>query len=313
MQGTVLSDCRLCPHRCGVDRTAGQTGVCGVADRPRLSGYFARRGEEHWISGTQGSGMLFFSGCTQACVFCQNFDINLELGGNDTTAEALAEHMLFLQEEGCHNIHWVTPTQQLPFALEALERARSRGLTLPLVYNTGGYESVETLRMLDGVVDVYLPDFKFWSEELAWRYLRVRHYPEVVREALLEMNRQVGDLVLDGAGLATRGLAVRHLVMPGCLEDAGHVFDWIAKTLGPRIQVNVMPFYEPVYRASRHETIARATLHEEWCQAMERATAAGLTNLYRYPNRPYPRHQNPVLAGFLPNPAFSVTGAAGES
>lgn len=296
-----------------MDRTAGQTGVCGVSDRPRLSGYFARRGEEQWVSGTLGSGMLFFCGCTQACVFCQNFDINLELSGHDTTVEVLAEHMLFLQEEGCHNIHWVTPTQQLPFALDALELARSRGLTLPLVYNTGGYESVETLRMLEGVVDVYLPDFKFWSEDLAWRYLRVRRYPEVVRQALLEMKRQVGDLVLDDAGLAIRGLAVRHLVMPGCLEDAGHVFDWVAEALGPLTQVNVMPFYEPMYRASRHEEIARATLHEEWYQAMERATAAGLTNLYRYPSRPYPRHQNPVVAAFSPRPGVSIAGVVGGS
>ena len=295
----------MCPRQCGADRPAGEAGACGLADRPRLSGFFARRGEEECLSGTMGSGMLFFSGCTQACVFCQNHEMSLELDGHDTTVEALARHMLFLQEEGCHNIHWVTPTQQLPWALEALAMARSQGLALPLVYNTGGYESLETLRLLDGIVDVYLPDFKFWDESLAWKYLRVRRYPEVAREAILEMKRQVGDLVLDSHGLATRGLLVRHLVMPDCLDDAGAVFDWIASALGPRTTVNVMPFYTPMYRASQHPRIARRTTHEEWYRAMERATAAGLRNLHPHPDRPYPHHApdhlqapvRPVLAG----------------
>lgn len=233
--------------------------------------------------------MLFFSGCTQACVFCQNFDINLERVGDDLSVEELARCMLFLQDEGCHNIHWVTPAQQLPWALEALQQARDQGLTLPLVYNTGGYESVETLRMLDGIVDVYLPDFKFWDESLATSWLRVREYPETTRQALLEMKRQVGDLVTDHEGIARRGLLVRHLVMPGCLEDAGAIFDWIATALGPRTRVNVMPYYTPLYRADQYPRIAHPTTHEEWYAAMERASAAGLVNLEPHSGRPYPR------------------------
>ena len=287
---SLPSQCAMCPRQCGADRSAGEAGPCGLADRPRLSGFSVRRGEEGCISGTAGSGMLFFSGCTQACVFCQNHEMSLELAGHDTTVEALARHMLFLQEEGCHNIHWVTPTQQLPWALEALAMARSRGLTLPLVYNTGGYESLDTLRMLDGIVDVYLPDFKFWDESLAWRYLRVRRYPEVAREAILEMKRQVGDLVLDPHGLASRGLLVRHLVMPECLDDAGVIFDWLVSALGSQTAVYVMPFYTPMYRASQYPQIARRTSHEEWYRGMDRATAAGLRNLYPHANRPYPRH-----------------------
>jgi len=278
-----LNLCALCPRDCRVDRAAGTRGPCGLANEPLLAAADVRFREERCISGTRGSGMVFLSGCTHACVFCQNYDINLQFKGRKSSVAELADAMLRFQDEHrAHNVHWVSPTQQVPWLLEALANAKERGLALPLVYNTGGWESVEVLRELDGIVDVYLPDFKFWDDALSWKYVRVPRYAEITRAAILEMKRQVGDLVLDRDGIAQRGLMVRHLVMPDLLEDSGKIFDWIASALGPQTYVNVMHQYEPLYRASRHPAIARKTRTDEWRAAMRRARAAGLRRLYRY-------------------------------
>jgi putative pyruvate formate lyase activating enzyme len=238
--------------------------------------------EEPCISGKAGSGAIFLTGCTQVCAFCQNFDFNIERQGRVVSVEELTRWFLELQKAGCHNIHWISPTHQLPWLVEALNGARDRGLVLPVIYNTGGYERAQILRLLEGKVDVYLPDFKFWDEETAVRLLRVPGYPEAARSAIIEMKKQVGDLTLDSHGIASRGLLVRHLVMPGYLEDAKRIFNWLAEEVGPETHVNVMPVYQPLYRAHRHEQINRQVLPEEWHQAMDLARAAGLRNLIGY-------------------------------
>jgi len=210
--------CLVCPRLCKVDRLADGAGLCRVGRRAVVASHFPHFGEENCLRGRRGSGTIFFSGCNLRCVFCQNHDISWQLHGERVTPDGLAGMMLELQAIGCHNINWVTPEHVVPQILEALPLAVDGGLTLPLVYNTSAYDSPDSLALMDGIVDVYMPDFKLWSSELARRYLAKRDYPEVARHSLREMHRQVGDLVLDEHGMARRGLIVRHLVMPGLLR-----------------------------------------------------------------------------------------------
>ncbi len=214
-----LAACTLCPRRCGSDRRSGADGVCGIGDRAVVASAGPHFGEEAPISGRRGSGTIFFSGCNLLCSFCQNSDISHGRAGRTVTARELAGIMLQLQDTGCHNINLVTPSHIVPQVLAALDIAAGEGLTLPLVYNTGGYDSLDTLRRLEGIVDIYMPDFKYASGEVADRLSGAPDYPEVARAALTEMHRQTGDLVLDAAGVARRGLLVRHLVLPG--DQAG--------------------------------------------------------------------------------------------
>ena len=275
----LLGSCRLCPRHCVIDRASGSWGPCGVADVPMVGLSRPMPLEERCLSGSMGSGGIFLQGCTQSCVFCQNADINLEFEGKAESVGQLVDRFLALQHLGCHNLHFVSPTHQLPWLLEALAEARSQGLNLPVVYNTGGYESIEVLRLLEGVVDIYLPDFKFWDPKVAQKYLRVPGYPEVARAALVEMKRQVGDLEMDSRGLATRGLLVRHLAMPGFLDDARRIYEWIASELGPDTCVNVMAQYLPMHKADRFPEISEALHNQEWQQARAIAREAGLRNL----------------------------------
>ena len=278
-----LEQCRLCPRACGARRLDGERGTCRVARRARVSAAFAHHGEERCLSGTRGSGTVFFEGCPLGCIFCQNFDTSRGTAGEELEARELARLFLELEELGCHNLNLVTPTHVVPQVLEALALAIREGFALPLVYNSGGYEALDTLRQLEGVVDVYMPDFKLWSPALAARLLGARDYPGTARAALREMHRQVGDLVLDAHGIAVRGLLVRHLVLPGHLEQSAAILAWIAGELGPATWVNVMGQYHPAGRVSRGAVrwpeLARRLSAREGRLALEMARNAGLQRL----------------------------------
>jgi putative pyruvate formate lyase activating enzyme len=273
-----------------VNRLENKTGVCKSGRLARVTSAFTHFGEEDCLRGWNGSGTIFFSFCNLRCVFCQNWETSQEGDGTEVDADELATLMLDLQRRGCHNVNFVTPEHVVPQILEALAVAVPRGLRLPLVYNTSAYDSMESLRWMDGVVDVYMPDFKYWSPESAARVLKARDYPEVARKVIAEMHRQVGDLVLDGEGLAQRGLLIRHLVMPGALDDTNDILHWIAETLGRDTYVNVMSQYRPEGRVlrepERFRDLTRALLPEEYEQALDHARRAGLRRLdVRRPHR----------------------------
>src|SRR5512139_904044 len=235
-----LSACCSCPRKCRDNRLADEAGVCKTGRFARVSSYSAHRGEESCLSGWQGSGTIFFTWCNLRCPFCQNYDISYGGHGVETPPERLAEMMLELQGAGCHNINLVTPSHVVPQILEALARATEGGLRLPIVYNTSAYDSVESLRRLDGVVDIYMPDFKIWDPGMSTKYLAARDYPEVARRAIKEMHRQVGELKIDEQGLAKRGVLVRHLVMPGGVAGTREIMKFIVREISLHTYVNVM-------------------------------------------------------------------------
>jgi putative pyruvate formate lyase activating enzyme len=241
----ALESCRLCPRACDARRLDGETGTCGIGRRAVVSSAFAHLGEEDCLRGKRGSGTIFFAGCSLRCRFCQNAEVSWLGSGVEHEAGELAAAMLALQERGCHNLNLVTPTHVVPQLLQALSLAAEQGLRLPVVYNSSGYDRAETLALLDGVVDVYMPDFKFWRRDTAARYASADDYPEVARRALVEMQRQVGLLRFSADGLARRGLLVRHLVMPGLADESGAILEWLARELSPDTYVNVMSQYRP--------------------------------------------------------------------
>jgi putative pyruvate formate lyase activating enzyme len=271
--------CLVCPRLCKVDRLADRPGLCRVGRHAVVASHFPHFGEEDCLRGRRGSGTIFFSGCNLRCVFCQNHDISWQLHGERADPERLAGMMLELQALGCHNINWVTPEHVVPQILEALPLAVDGGLRLPIVYNTSAYDSAESLACMDGVVDIYMPDFKLWSSDLARRYLAKRDYPEVARDSLREMHRQVGDLVLDEQGMARRGLLVRHLVMPGLLDETEAILRFIASELGPGTYVNVMAQYYPAGRTGEFPEIDRHLYRSEFERALELADELGLRRL----------------------------------
>jgi len=276
----LLEDrCRVCPRLCRVDRLHDQPGLCGVGRHAVVASHFAHFGEENCLRGTRGSGTIFFSGCNLRCVFCQNHDISWRLHGERVAPARLADMMLELQQLGCHNINWVTPEHVVPQILEALPPAVEGGLRLPTVYNTSAYDSPESLALMDGIVEVYMPDFKLWSTERSRRYLAKRDYSEVARHSVREMKRQVGDLVLDEDGMARRGLLVRHLVMPGLLDQTEAILRFIAAELGPGTYVNVMAQYYPAGRTGEFPEIDRHLYRSEFARALEVADALGLKRL----------------------------------
>jgi len=276
----LLSPCRLCPRRCGAKRLEGETGFCGIGRLARVASYGPHHGEERPLSGRCGSGTIFFGGCSLRCSFCQNHDISQRPAGREVDAEDLASIMLTLQSMGCHNINLVTPTHVVPQILEALALVTQRGLSLPLVYNSGDYDSVEALELLDGIVDIYMPDIKYAAREVARALSGAEDYPEVNRAAVKEMHRQVGDLELDEKGLARRGLLVRHLVLPNNLAGTEEIAKFLAKEVSPRTFLNVMDQYYPTYKAFDHPEIARRITIVEFEAAVKAALDAGLTCLY---------------------------------
>ena len=276
-----LADCTLCPRKCHVNRIEDESGTCQTGRYAAVSSYFAHFGEERCLRGTRGSGTIFFSSCNLRCIFCQNYDISWQGEGRSVTPHELAEMMLSLQQQGCHNINFVTPTHAVPQILEALLLAAPRGLHLPLVYNTSAYDSADSLALLEGIVDIYMPDFKFWDAEKAHRYLNAPDYPEAARCAIREMHRQVGTLATDERGVALRGVLLRHLVMPGDAAGTADIVRWIARELSPETYVNLMAQYRPAGQvtAQHYTEINRLLSCEEFRQAYVAFRAAGLSRL----------------------------------
>jgi putative pyruvate formate lyase activating enzyme len=271
--------CVVCPRGCRVDRRADVAGLCAIGRHAVVASYFPHFGEEDCLRGRCGSGTIFFSGCNLRCVFCQNHKISWQVPGELVTPARLAEMMIELQAVGCHNVNLVTPEHVVPQVLEALPLAFARGLELPIVYNTSAYDSLDGLRLMEGIVDVYMPDFKLWTSEAARRYLKRADYPDVARETIVEMNRQVGDLVLDERGLAQRGLIVRHLIIPGLLQETEAILRFVAEGLGTGTYVNLMAQYYVSGRVGQngqYEEIARGVHREEYEQALALARELGL-------------------------------------
>ncbi len=276
-----LQSCRLCPRDCDVNRLDNHVGVCKTGRHAIVSSHFAHFGEEECLRGTRGSGTIFFSHCNLRCVFCQNYDISWLGEGVLTLPGVLAEMMLHLQRIGCHNINFVTPEHVVPQILEALLLAIEEGLRLPLVYNTGAYDSLESMKLMDGVVDIYMPDFKLWRAESARHYLKAPNYPDAARRAILEMHRQVGPLVFDEHGVALRGLLIRHLVMPGFAAETREILKWIAEELGQDTYVNLMDQYCPAGKVGNADyvEINRRVTSKEYEAALEAAYSVGLRRL----------------------------------
>jgi putative pyruvate formate lyase activating enzyme len=263
-----------------VDRTAGETGTCKTGRRAVVASYNAHFGEERPLVGRNGSGTIFFSHCSLQCNFCQNYEISHLGEGCAVADDQLATIMLELQQAGCHNINLVTPSHVVPQILNAVYLAAQQGLSLPLVYNCSGYDRVETLQLLDGIVDIYMPDFKFWNAEVARDTCNAPDYPELAQHALLEMHRQVGDLVIDKtSGLAVKGILVRHLVLPGGLAGTAKIMAFLANSLSRNTYVNVMSQYRPCGRAREMPALAVALSPAEYDQAVRAAKAAGITRL----------------------------------
>jgi putative pyruvate formate lyase activating enzyme len=277
----ILERCTLCPRRCGVNRLNGQRGFCRSPEQAVVYSYGPHFGEELPLVGDNGSGTIFFSHCNLRCVFCQNWPIAHEGLGTQTSDEDLADMMLDLQRRGTHNINLVTPTHVMPHILNATRIAMQKGLRLPLCYNTSGYDCVEAVKLLDGLVDIYLPDLKFMDGVEAERYnlARAADYPQVAQEGIIEMQRQVGNLLMDERGIALHGLIIRHLVMPNRVAGTREFVQWVANHLPTDTYVNIMAQYRVEHKAFEYKRIARAITSEEYVEAMEWAIEAGLTNL----------------------------------
>ena len=270
----LLGECRLCPRECRAERLEGERGRCGAGEAVEISGYGPHFGEEPPLVGEGGSGTIFFSFCSLRCVFCQNYHTSRGKDARPVSVKELTEIMLGLQRRGCVNINLVTPAHFLPQILEALLGARERGLELPLVYNSSGYERLEVLRELEGIVDIYLPDLKYADAAAAKRYSRIEDYPTVARAAVKEMHRQVGDLLLDEQGVAVRGLLIRHLVLPGGLAGTEELMRFIAEEVSPACWINIMDQYYPAYLAHRYPEINRRVSREEFQAAIRAARRA---------------------------------------
>lgn len=274
-----LAGCVLCGRRCGADRLHGETGACKQARHARISSHGPHFGEEPPLVGTSGSGTIFFSFCNLNCVFCQNWEISQVGEGYDVTPQQLAAAMLSLQDRGCHNINLVSPSHQVAQILEALLYAVEQGLQLPLVYNTGGYDSLEALQLLDGLVDIYMPDMKFADSNIARFWLKVPDYAEVNQAAVAEMYRQVGDLKLDNLGVARRGLLIRHLVMPQNLAGTEKIIEFVARRLSAETWINLMGQYRPCHLAHQSPPLDRRVEPDELCRVRQLAEDAGLVNV----------------------------------
>ena len=279
-----LKSCKVCPRDCEVDRLNDEWALCKTGRYAWVSSYFPHFGEEDCLRGWNGSGTIFFSMCNLKCVFCQNFEISQDRDGVEARPETLARMMLELQEKGCHNINFVTPEHVAPQILEALPLAVQMGLRLPLVYNTGAYDSLESIKLMEDVVDIYMPDFKYWDEQLSAKYLKAKKYPEAARAVIREMQKQVGDLVFDEQGLAKRGVLVRHLTMPDNGEDSRKIMRYLAQEVSPHTYINVMDQYRPAWKVTenRYREINRRTTPEEHLETIRIAREEGL---YRFDKR----------------------------
>jgi len=275
----LYKNCVICPWDCRIDRTKGKLGVCKGTDLARVSSCAPHFGEEPMISGTKGSGTIFFSYCNLKCTFCQNYQISQEGLGSEVPDEKLAGMMLELQEKGCHNINLVSPTHFTPNIVSALAAAKEKGLSIPIVYNTNGYEKAETLEMLDGLIDIYLPDIKYSSNDVAIRLSDAPKYVEYNRDALKEMYRQVGDLIMDDDGIATSGMLVRHLVLPNDLAGSQRSLKFLANEISKDLHVAIMAQYKPCYKALDDAQLNRKLTENEYKRVLRIAKEAGLHNI----------------------------------
>jgi putative pyruvate formate lyase activating enzyme len=276
-----LASCDICPRKCGVNRLEGERDFCHSGALPIVASYCAHRGEEPAISGTRGSGTIFFGNCTLRCVFCQNYQISQDWQkqkANEVSIETLAGYMLELQAQGCHNINLVSPSHFVPQIVAALTIAVPRGLKLPLVYNTNAYDSLETLKELDGIVDIYLPDIKYSEDKKAVRYSNAPDYTATSRQAIKEMFRQTGELTLDGDEIAQRGVIVRHLILPENIAGSKNSLKWLAQEVSSEVTISLMSQYHPTHHASRFPEIARHISQQEYDEVMQVLGESGLEN-----------------------------------
>jgi len=284
----ILKSCTICPLNCKVNRLKGQLGTCKTGELPIVSDYMPHFGEEAPLVGESGSGAIFFSYCNLRCVFCQTYEISHLGHGRPVSIKELAGIMITLQKEGCHNINLITPSHVVPQIMAALALAIEDGLNIPLVYNTGGYDSIDTLRLLEGVIDIYMPDFKYWDEKIAERFSKVKDYPRVVKAAIKEMHRQVGDLILDERGIAKRGLLVRHLVLPDGLAGTRDVLRFLAKEVSPYTYVNIMGHYRPCGEAQKYPPLNRRIKKIEYEEAIRIAREEGISRIDQTHTHLYP-------------------------
>jgi putative pyruvate formate lyase activating enzyme len=275
----ILKSCTICPRRCKVNRLSDERGICKTGKKAKVSSFDPHFGEEAPLVGTNGSGTIFFTHCNLLCNFCQNFDISHEGFGSEVDDKQLAHMMLTLQEDGCHNINFVTPSHVVPQILSALAIAAPKGLNIPLIYNSGGYDSIESLKILEGVFDIYMPDFKFWDPKISELTCDAPDYPEIARLALLEMHRQVGDLNIDENGIAQRGLLIRHLVLPDNLAGTRDIMKFIANKISKNSYVNIMAQYRPCGNASKVRQLRRHLDGNEFKEALRIAEEEGITRL----------------------------------
>ena len=275
----ILNSCTLCPRQCRINRMSGETGICKTAKQAWVSSYNPHFGEEAPLVGTHGSGTIFFTHCNLMCLFCQNFDISHEGYGQEVSDRQLAAMMVALQQQGCHNINFVTPSHVVPQILSALAIAIQQGLSVPLVYNSGGYDLPATLRLLEGVFDIYMPDFKFWDAQVAETACQAKDYPQIARRALREMHRQVGDLKIDENGIAQKGLLIRHLVLPGGLAGTREIMRFIAREISTNSYVNIMSQYRPCGRAAEIKGFSSLLSKVDFQTALREAAAEGITRL----------------------------------
>ena len=272
----LLEQCSLCPWSCGVNRLENDCGQCGIGKKARVSSFMTHYGEEKPISGQYGSGTIFFSGCNLNCQFCQNWEISQKLIGHEVNDQDLAEMMLTLQHQGCHNINLVSPTHVVPQIISALMLAIPAGLSIPIVYNSGGYDAIHTLRLLDGIIDIYMPDMKYADDIIAEKYSGIKSYSSINRAAVREMHLQVGDLKINAQGIAFQGLLVRHLVLPNELAGTKNIAEFLAREISTETYINIMNQYRPEFQAPKHPKINRRISIEENQKAIAEARLVGL-------------------------------------
>ena len=272
----VLENCQICPKKCQVNRKKSNKGFCQLGYYPVISSSFPHFGEERVLVGRHGSGTIFFTSCNLSCLYCQNYDISQLRQGREISFEKLAQTMIGLQNLGCHNINLVTPTSQVPQIIKALLIARQQGLKLPLIYNTNSYDSVDTLKLLDGIIDIYMPDAKYADDKVAAKYSQAPNYFTLMKKAIKEMHQQVGDLIINQKDIAVKGLLVRHLVLPNNLASSEKIFNFLAKEISIDTFVNIMDQYRPCYQAFKYSELAQPTSQEEYQEAINLAKKAGL-------------------------------------
>ena len=275
----LLQNCYGCAWKCQIDRTAGELGVCKTGANAIISSYGAYFGEESVLSGWRGSGTIFFSRCNMKCVYCQNYEISQSGNGKIVTSSELASVIIYLQQQGCHNINLVSPSHVVPQIIESVSTAILNGLNIPIVYNTGGYDSIEALRLLEGIVDIYMPDMKYSDSSIAQKYSLVPDYAKINQTAVKEMHRQVGDLIVNKNGIAAKGLLIRHLVLPNGIAGSEEIIKFITEEISPNTYVNIMDQYRPCYKADHYELINRKITNLEYKGVLNFAYNAGLTQM----------------------------------